>query len=216
VPATPGPPLETVTEEVPEPMPDRWERRKANLERMLSIELVTAEEPSEETSLKRQLASDFLNYHRTVFLEIVRARYWKDIDSGRLPRNSLSARFLLHSIDVGLDNIAAATELKDWDWIEKNLYRQPWFLWLLAYVGSWLNSATIAEYLVYFEARWKKRVVYVLTSFIDAHVHAQSKLAEYAGVAISDDAEASPKSREQDRVREESMSAVGREVFYVP
>ncbi len=46
---------------------------------------------------------EMLSYVRTLFLEIVRVKYWKLIESGKLPRNSHSSQFLLYSVDVGID-----------------------------------------------------------------------------------------------------------------
>ena len=38
---------------------------------------------------------------RTVFLEIVRVKYWKLIEGGKLPRQDSSTQFALYSVDVG-------------------------------------------------------------------------------------------------------------------
>ena len=57
-----------------------------------------------------------LAYVRTIFLEIVRVKYWNLIEAGKLPRQSHSASFLLYSVDVGLDDVTDATMgLKDWN-----------------------------------------------------------------------------------------------------
>ncbi len=42
---------------------------------------------------------------RAIFLEIVRVKYWQQIESGKLPRLSKSAQTLLYTVDVGLDEV---------------------------------------------------------------------------------------------------------------
>ena len=46
-----------------------------------------------------------LQYVRSVFMEIVKANYWYDIQRGVLPRLSYAATYLLYTVDVGLDKI---------------------------------------------------------------------------------------------------------------
>ena len=50
-----------------------------------------------------QINAEMLSHVRTVFLEIVRVKYWNLIEGGKLPRHCRSAQFLLYSVDVGLD-----------------------------------------------------------------------------------------------------------------
>lgn len=42
-------------------------------------------------------------YIKTVFLEIVRVQYWKQISAGKLPRESYATQTLLYSIENALD-----------------------------------------------------------------------------------------------------------------
>jgi len=46
---------------------------------------------------------EMLAYVRCLFLEIVRMKYWKLIEGGKLPRNCHSSQFLLYSVDVGIE-----------------------------------------------------------------------------------------------------------------
>ena len=52
---------------------------------------------------------DLLEYVRAIFLEIVRVKYWHNIEGGKLPRLSHSAQFLLYSVEVGLDQVGFLT-----------------------------------------------------------------------------------------------------------
>lgn len=51
------------------------------------------------------LDEDLLAYIRSIFLEIVRVKYWHLIEVGKLPRISHSAQYLLYTIDVSLDDV---------------------------------------------------------------------------------------------------------------
>jgi hypothetical protein len=78
-----------------------------------------------------------VSYIRTVFLEIVRVEYWRCIESGRLPRNSFSAKYLLYSIDVGLDYVKDMKKgFRDWDCIEQELSAMPWNIRILLLVEA--------------------------------------------------------------------------------
>eukprot|EP01034_Spumella_vulgaris_P023864 gene23864-30140_t len=50
---------------------------------------------------------------RRAFLEVVRVNYWKQINSGKLPRKSTATLALLNSIDVAME-AHRATDLNDW------------------------------------------------------------------------------------------------------
>jgi NhaP-type Na+/H+ or K+/H+ antiporter/polyhydroxyalkanoate synthesis regulator phasin len=51
------------------------------------------------------LDEDLLAYVRSIFLEIVRVKYWHLIEVGKLPRISHSAQYLLYTIDCALDDV---------------------------------------------------------------------------------------------------------------
>jgi len=60
-------------------------------------------DPSKREGQNKKVMPEMLAYVRTVFLEIVRVKYWKLIEGGKLPRNCHSAQYLLYSVDVGID-----------------------------------------------------------------------------------------------------------------
>merc|ERR1711871_38252 len=68
---------------------------------------------SMRTSRYSTMRSGITQYIRTIFLEIVRVRYWHQIHEGKIPRLSFSAQFLLYTIDVGLDNVEKLTVTDD-------------------------------------------------------------------------------------------------------
>jgi NhaP-type Na+/H+ or K+/H+ antiporter len=67
-------------------------------------------------------------YIQTVFYEIIRAEYWHYIESGKLPRLSHTAQFLLYSVDVGLDRIDGYEPLKDYECIEREFDPQQYYI----------------------------------------------------------------------------------------
>ena len=142
---------------------------------------------------KARIIPDLLAYVRTVFLELVRVKYWQMVESGKLPRLSHSTRFLLYSVDVGLEGVK--TGLTDWSVIEEQLEHVAWFIKLLSTLINYLpisrtegvclcsNHFSLIGLLAFFLARREKRAVYLLTSFIEAHEHAQKKLRSFLGGA---------------------------------
>ena len=142
------------------------------------------------------LHAELLSYIRTIFLEIVRVRYWHHIHDGKLPRLSFSSQFLLYSIDVGLNTVNDTDDANrranctyDWLCIKQEIdTNERWLLALLAFFDRIVPSGvTYFKYLFgWVRARRDKRVVYMLTSFIDAHQHAQKKIHDFVGDADTD------------------------------
>jgi hypothetical protein len=64
-----------------------------------------------------QLIGELMHHIRRAFLEVVRVSYWRQINSGKLPRKSSATLILLNSIDVALENISGPG-LHDWQVIE--------------------------------------------------------------------------------------------------
>ena len=111
---------------------------------------------------------DLLVYLRAVFLEIVRVRYWHHIEEGKLPRLSYSAQYLLYSIDVALDEPHSA--LCDWSTLYEGMESsQKYLLDILIFLDTWSpNCITKFKYWYgWVAARREKRIVYILTSFIE-------------------------------------------------
>ncbi len=143
---------------------------------------------------------EMLAHVRTVFLEIVRVKYWKLIEGGKLPRQNPCTQFLLYSVDVGLDLAHMAQDktmlemeelqdrdgLGDWHVIEKEIDQIPLGQRLLQFMESCLPSrcgGDVAGNLM--EAREQKdedNSVYMLTAFIEAHEHAQKKIHSFVGI----------------------------------
>eukprot|EP01035_Chromulina_nebulosa_P017393 gene17393-22942_t len=68
---------------------------------------------------------DLLRYVRAVFLEIVRVKYWHLIETGRIPRLSHSAQYLLYTIEYALDDLDNRKGLQDWHCLENKLVSSP-------------------------------------------------------------------------------------------
>eukprot|EP01038_Epipyxis_sp_PR26KG_P010392 gene10392-13958_t len=132
--------------------------------------------------------STLLSYVRAIFLEIVRVKYWHNIEGGKLPRLSHSAQFLLYSVDVGLDSVKEEYGAQDWLCIEKELDYKSMAIEFLSFIDTnipicpcYWTSQTLGK----LEARRDKRAVYILTSFIDSHEHAQKKIHGF--LTVDDD-----------------------------
>ena len=132
--------------------------------------------------------ADLTAYVRTIFLEIVRVRYWHDIETGKLPRLSHSARFLLYTVDVALEKVKSGGEefgpgLVDLSEILSDCEEENYELTLLV----WLDRITPQNFNFFRylygkrEGRRQKRLVYMLTSFIAAHESAQKKIHSFVG-----------------------------------
>jgi NhaP-type Na+/H+ or K+/H+ antiporter len=65
---------------------------------------------------------DLLMTMRKVFLEVLRVNYFKQINSGQLPRKSFAAILLLNSIDVSLNKIESANDKLEDLFILSNLH----------------------------------------------------------------------------------------------
>lgn len=62
------------------------------------------------------LKQELVEQMRRAFLEITRVSYWRQINSGRLPRKGDVALALLKSVDVALDTIHT-TGCQDWHFL---------------------------------------------------------------------------------------------------
>lgn len=147
-----------------------------------------------------QINAEMLSHVRTVFLEIVRVKYWNLIEGGKLPRHCRSAQFLLYSVDVGLDqaqhNPTSLLEqqelpefsdgLGDWKVIEDDINGIPWFHRLLAFMEAYVPAScggdVSGNVLENREKEMEDRAVYMLTAFIEAHEHAQRKIHSFVGI----------------------------------
>jgi NhaP-type Na+/H+ or K+/H+ antiporter len=141
---------------------------------------------------------ELLTYIRCIFLEIVRVKYWHFIEIGKLPRLSFSAQFLLYTVEVGLDETTTIKEekdigmySKDWNCLEKELSSNSYAIDSLSFMEKTLPACCadrfITNFLSFLETRKEKREVYMITSFIEAHEHAQTKIHKFLGVDGEED-----------------------------
>jgi hypothetical protein len=88
--------------------------------------------------------------------------------------------------------VRTADGLQDWPCIEEYIRGTPFFISVLTYLDSMLCRLDItekfSEFVCKLEAKEEKRIVYLLTSFIEAHEHAQSKIHEFLGLDGGDTA----------------------------
>lgn len=99
--------------------------RRANLRRFNSDVIHDDAELAHtvpQTFARPTMLAELLAHIRRAFLEVVRVSYWRQINSGKLPRKSSAALILLNSIDVALET-TDTPGLQDWEVIEKE-YRQ--------------------------------------------------------------------------------------------
>lgn len=170
--------------------PQASETADARLRRMSHL-LSLGSRPRSAAAL---LDYDLLMYIRSIFLEIVRVKYWHFIEIGKLPRLSFSAQYLFYSIEVGLDNVYAKNSKevdkdiysKDWVCIDSEIHRRLPVIDFLTFLEGKLPQCCtdrfITSTLSFLETRREKRLVYVLTSFIEAHEHAQARIHKFLGV----------------------------------
>ena len=155
------------------------------------------------------MTAQLLKYVRSIFLSMVRVSYWHDIEQGKLPRKSKSAKFLLYSIEVGQEDAMKGDDGggSDWRCIEDKLNSTPHEIKLLTMIENYIPSTYFygfhSRYLNKLECNREERHVYMVTSFISAHEHAQRKLHDFIKVEEDD-----PHSPEEMKVIAESIISV--------
>jgi NhaP-type Na+/H+ or K+/H+ antiporter len=130
------------------------------------------------------IIEDLMPYVRSIFLEIVRVKYWHLIECGKLPRLSFSAQFLLYTIEVALDK-TEREGAQDWACLKDELEFVPYSIRFLEYYqdvmpASWTSWSSNS--LGFLRSRNEKREVYMLSAFIEAHEHAQNKIHSFLGL----------------------------------
>lgn len=156
-----------------------------------------------------EVMPQLLAYVRSTFLSMVRVHYWHDIEQGKLPRKSKSGKFLLYSIEVGLDEVNQEAGGRDWACVEEKLDSVPHEIRLLLWLEENLpeNMFTYpSRYLNKLECNREERTVYILTSFIAAHESAQRKIHGY--LRVDDEGDPDFQSPEELKVIAESKLAV--------
>lgn len=86
-------------------------RKKAERRRLAQLQSISAQAHSRPI-----IYTELLFNMRRAFLEVVRVSYWRQIESGRLPRKSNAALILLSSVDFALET-TNTPGLQDWDYI---------------------------------------------------------------------------------------------------
>eukprot|EP00600_Ochromonadales_sp_CCMP1393_P013571 CAMPEP_0174997430 /NCGR_PEP_ID=MMETSP0005-20121125/949_1 /TAXON_ID=420556 /ORGANISM="Ochromonas sp., Strain CCMP1393" /LENGTH=926 /DNA_ID=CAMNT_0016251955 /DNA_START=109 /DNA_END=2891 /DNA_ORIENTATION=+ len=133
------------------------------------------------------ISPTLLYYVRSIFLAMVRVSYWHDIEQGKLPRISKAGKFLLYSVEVGLDQVEIGDGQRDWKCVEAHLQQRPWMIQLLTVwedhiPEDWCMKIP-SKLLNRLECTLEEDNVYILTSFIAAHEHAQERIH---GFLVSD------------------------------
>jgi len=154
---------------------------------------------------------------RRAFLEVVRVSYKQQINSGKLPRNATCVLVLLNSVEAALERVDE-TGMHDWEMIERKY--QSYFV---AEKDRFFFPETLAsprerefsrvppvdttaqDHLSRLVQDFRDaQVIYLLTSFIDAHHYAQKRIPYYLGETYSID------TPEEARVVQESRIVVAR------
>lgn len=129
---------------------------------------------------------------RTAFSECVRSYYWTRVQKKILPRYSYVTRTLIASVDLGLETISAVG-LQDWDYIVKNVLDKPKSSASSSAVDSYIkflskpledayaflrNNVPLVES---YELQCEEDICLILSYFISAHKHAQTKIPYCCG-----------------------------------
>jgi hypothetical protein len=110
---------------------------------------------------------------------------------------------------MGLDQASSAYGLQDWATVAAGFKQTDFLIDILYMLGKTTQSRYILGSLCKYDARLEKRAVYVLTSFIDAHESAQSKLHMYGDIfGEGETAGQQSASAEEEMVLMESREAV--------
>lgn len=152
--------------------------------------------------------AELLAQVRELFLDALRAAYWEQIEEGILPRNSSAAQALLQSCELAkdktdeilcdLDYLGLPESLED----DENRFTERFFKAIDDFLPDWV---TIDDYFgdkVHEQERHE--AVYKATCFINAHLVAQNRVAEYVGEG--DDVD----TPEEETVINESIAQVDR------
>jgi hypothetical protein len=134
---------------------------------------------------------------RELFLKSLRAAYWQDIESGVIPKGSVTSKQLLSSVEFALDD--AAVGLSEFDHLrleplgkdgEYGSHRgvlAALVRWLPKAVSRRLRLDTMA---LETHRRRVGQACYVASCFVDAHEVARSMLCSYIGDSPDSDVDA--------------------------
>ncbi|KAF4713366.1 hypothetical protein FOZ63_023630, partial [Perkinsus olseni] len=115
---------------------------------------------------------------RKTLLSAVKAEYWDFMDLGLLPRNSTAAQLLIYSVDTA-QQFHIEKRMNDWNKLRKRLESERRMsLWRLKQKTRLSTD---------FASSWAELTVYVVDSFVAAHIRAQKSIARYYGHTESAD-----------------------------
>ncbi|KAF4692384.1 hypothetical protein FOZ60_013498 [Perkinsus olseni] len=105
---------------------------------------------------------------RKTLLSAVKAEYWDFMDLGLLPRNSTAAQLLIYSVDTA-QQFHIEKRMNDWNKLRKRLESERRMsLWRLKQKTRLSTD---------FASSWAELTVYVVDSFVAAHIRAQKSIA---------------------------------------
>ena len=124
---------------------------------------------------------DVLFHVRAVFLGIVRIEYWNCIESGKMPREAPYTNDLLFSIDYALERVNEGN-LQDWKSLCNDMEISPVTYAVLDAIDSIENAfCRRFDFRALFVGRKEEMKAYVLTTFIEAHENAQTRICNFMG-----------------------------------
>ena len=162
----------------------------------------------------RFLHPEILAYYRTRFLESCRAKYWQYVEESKLPRNAPVTQTLLYSIDSALRRVNIDGQ-RDWNFLKREMKPNEVLAFLQGHAVLG-NTSPVLWLHKYSETRRMYFMVYVLTSFIDAHEDTQRLFSTMVGATSdplhrdegSDDATSTLEFPEQRKVLGDSRASV--------
>jgi len=120
---------------------------------------------------------------REMFLSALRAQYWDQIELGKLPKKSRAAVVLLDSVEFALDD--SADSLNDLEPLKlrERIGKRPLGERAFDCIDSCLpDCITLDNYLQNrLEGLRREEAVYLASCFLEAHICAEQRIAEYVG-----------------------------------
>ena len=123
---------------------------------------------------------------RRAFLEVVRVSYKHQINSGKLPRNASCVLVLLNSVEAALEHVNTPG-MFDWTIIEQKYRRYLLTEEEESERGFGMEREARDRFAQQMRDYRDAQVIYLLTSFIEAHNYAQKRIPNYLGETYSID-----------------------------
>eukprot|EP00931_Biecheleriopsis_adriatica_P058425 TRINITY_DN34775_c0_g1_i1.p1 TRINITY_DN34775_c0_g1~~TRINITY_DN34775_c0_g1_i1.p1 ORF type:complete len:1179 (+),score=197.98 TRINITY_DN34775_c0_g1_i1:60-3596(+) len=120
---------------------------------------------------------------RECFMRVVKAKYWELIKENKLPKKSPAALLLLNSVSACINNLDKP--LHDWDCVEPSVQvSEGGFTdWLLNLIDRLLPQSVTWDNDLHYALKTKssEAAYHTAISFVEAHLHAQKKVAGFFG-----------------------------------